>query len=115
MAVTIAIVKRLNAGNRRQVLADVTGPASYTTGGETLTVAQQNQLFPELGQAATVSFATPTTFFQSERNSTGQQLVLDRTNNKMMFFAAGAEVASTTNLSAVTVRCKIDYGFGAIS
>jgi hypothetical protein len=109
MAVTAAIVKRNRAGNGYEAVVDITGPASYTTGGELLTAAQQATLMPELGgvQALDMSKAT---MFTSERDSAGRQLVLDKTNNKMMFFAAGAEVPNATNLSAVTIRCRIVYG-----
>lgn len=107
MAVTIAVIRRNAQGAARTVDVDVTGPASYTTGGETLTTAQQSVI---LGVPVTTLDFSFCEFFYSERDTTGRQLVLDKTNNKMMFFAAGAEAASLANLSAVTIRCKIHFG-----
>jgi hypothetical protein len=109
MAVTIAIVKRQVRGVGYEVIADITGPASYTTGGELLTAAQQAALMPELGanQALDMSKAQ---LFTSERDPAGRMLVLDKTNNKVLSFDAGAQTANATNLSAVTIRCRILYG-----
>lgn len=112
MAVTIAIVNRATIGNAREVTADITGPASYTTGGETLTAAQQAQLFPELGGNPTLSFAV-CKFFDAEvmMGTTPALLscVLDKTNNKMVFTTAGAQTTAATNLSAQVVRAKFRY------
>lgn len=114
MAVTIAIVKRNVEGAAREVVVDVTGPASYTTGGETLTAAQQAQLFPENGAPAAADFSKAT-FFESEvETANARYCILDKTNNKMMFFAGSTQVANATNLSAVTIRCRVEYGFAAV-
>ena|SRR5215831_7333988 len=111
MAVTIAIVKRNVEGQSIEVLADVTGPASYTTGGEALTAAQQTQLFPQQGSPAAADF-TKAVFFESEVEGVNARfLVLDKVNNKMMFWAGSTQVGAATNLSAVTIRCRIEYGF----
>lgn len=109
MAVTLAIVKRRPLGNGYEVIADVTGPASYTTGGETLTAAQQAQLMPELGGAQALDF-TKAQFFMAEVEPANlRSLLLDKANAKMLFTVAGAQVANATNLSAVTIRCRILY------
>lgn len=113
MAVTIAIVSRSVAGNAREVIADITGPASYTTGGELLTAAQQAQLFPELGGNPTLNM-NAIKFFDAEVNLGATPALLsctiDKTNNKIAFTAAGAQAASLANLSAQVVRCKFRYG-----
>lgn len=116
MAVTIAIVKRTVDGGKRTVVFDVTGPASYTNpGGELLTAAQQGQLMPEAGLPAAVAFSAAP-FFESEVEPANlRAVVLDRTNNKMLFTVAGAQVANATNLSAVTIRCRIEYLFTAVA
>lgn len=113
MAVTIAIVSRSAVGNSREVIADITGPASYTTGGETLTAAQQAQLFPELGGNPTLNFAV-CKFFDAEvmMGTTPALLtcVLDKPNNKIVYTTAGAQTTAATNLSAQVVRAKFRYG-----
>jgi hypothetical protein len=110
MAVTLSVAKRLASGNTRRVIVDVTGPASYTTGGELLTAAQQNYLFPELGSGQSLAMSACVYFDSETEPANFRSLVLDKTNNKMLFTAAGAQVASTTNLSAVTIRCEMVYG-----
>lgn len=112
MAVTIAIVKRTRDGNTMQVIADVTGPASYTTGGETLTVAQQIALMPEVGQIAAVDF-TKVTFCHGELDGSLRGYTIDKANNKIVHATAGAQTANATNLSAVVNRIRLVYG-GAI-
>jgi hypothetical protein len=115
VAVTIAITKRVVAGQKREVYADITGPASYTTGGETLTAAQQAALMPELDPSPVLNF-TKVVFFQSEVEPANlRALVLDKTNNKMLFTVAGAQVANATNLSAVVIRCRLDYQVSPIA
>lgn len=99
MAVTTTVLKHGYGNNSRVTILDVTGPASYTTGGETLTAAQINQLAnlpaSKIGDLHS---------FDSETNTAGYTIALDRTNSKILFFTGGSQVASTTNLSAVTVR-----------
>lgn len=114
MAVTITNVKKHRESTSYKSSFDVTGPASYTTGGETLTAAQQAQLFPENGAPAAADFSKAT-FFESEvETANARYCILDKTNNKMMFFAGSTQVANATNLSAVTIRCRVEYGFAAV-
>jgi hypothetical protein len=114
VAVTIAIVKRNVEGGAREVVFDITGPASYTTGGEALTAAQQAQLMPEAGLPAAADYSKAV-FFESEvETANARYLILDKTNNKMMFFAGSTQVAGATNLSAVVIRGRIEYGFVAV-
>lgn len=101
MAVTLNNVRRIVAGNSVRIVGSVTGPASYTTGGETLSAAQIAALTD--GDSTTV--LTSNLSFDSEVvPSSFRALVLDRTNKKMMFTTAFAEVANATNLSAVTIN-----------
>ena len=109
MAVTIAIFANQVDDTAYVTVADITGPASYTTGGEVLTAAQVNQLLPKLGGSAVLADTAKIQFFQSESNTTGQNIVLDRANSKLMYFA-GAQVSAATNLSGGTVRVRIFYG-----
>lgn len=112
MALTVAVVKRLSGGNFREVIADITGDSSYATGGEALAAADLNTLMPELGTLAATD-SDRIVFFVSERDTSGREMALDRTNDKILFYAAGAEVGAATNLSAVTIRCRIVYAVGA--
>lgn len=112
MAVTIAVLSEKNRGRNvtgrdRVVYADVTGPASYTTGGESLTLAQLQALCPGLGKV--VGDWSKVKFFRSEASTSNQKWVLDRTNKKLLCFAAGAEASSSANLSAVTMRICVIY------
>lgn len=109
MAVTLNVVENSVSRDGYLTYIDVTGPASYTTGGETLTAAQVNQMMPKLGGGLLVTDVTKGQFFESEIDASGRYLVLDRTNQKIMFWA-GTQVAAATNLSAVTIRCRIKYG-----
>src|SRR4051812_25226243 len=98
MAVTAAVVKRQARGVGYEVIADITGPASYTTGGETLTAAQQAALMPELGASPALDFSKVQMFQAEVEPANLRSLVLDKTNNKMLFTVAGAQVANLTNL-----------------
>ena len=99
MAVTITVRKTSIEGNRKTVYADVTGPASYTTGGEALSQADLNKLLgtpgAKIGDIA---------LFDAEDSTAGHALVLDRTNSKVMYFNGTTQIANAVNLSAVTAR-----------
>lgn len=113
MAVTLAVVQRNVVGNRRRVIVDVTGPASYTTGGEALTAAQYAFLFPETSANASAAAFSNVVQFDSETNPTSTpaflSCVLDKAGNKMLYTTAGAQTTAATNLSAQTVRCEFVY------
>lgn len=102
MAVTIAVVKRSVEGNRQTVYADVTGPASYTTGGEDLSQSDLNKLLARPGGKI-----GEVTFFAAEDSTGGHALVLDRANSKVLYFNGTTQIAATTNLSAVTARVAV--------
>src|SRR5882762_5243537 len=96
-AVTASIKKTEYASAGRIIIADVTGSASYATGGDTYT----NSLFGILAQAdAIIDCGTP-----------GYVLVPDIPNKKIKYFKGAAgllvEEANATNLSAVTGRVVI--------
>lgn len=101
MAVTLNNVRRVVTGNSVRIVGSVTGPASYTTGGETLTAAQIRALTD--GDSTTA--LTSNLIWDSEVEPANfRATVLDRTNKKLKFTTAFAEVAATTNLSAVTIN-----------
>ena len=109
MALTITVVKRLAARNHRSVIADITGDSSYPTGGEAITAAQVAALLgePPVATASLVPFILCT----SERSTGGYTIALDRTNTKVMFWAASAEATNAGDLSAVVVRVRLDFNF----
>lgn len=109
MAVTISNVRHNVLGNVRQVTFDVAGPASYTTGGEALTAAQINELMPHYGGRLLATDSDKVSFFQSDRNASDQYMILDKANDKVMYFTNAGQIAATTNLSAVTLSAKIEY------
>lgn len=105
MSVTLSNVKRVVAGNSVRITGSCTGPASYTTGGETLTATQIRQL---TAGASSTSLASVIAFDPDASDATNfRTLVLDKTNGKMLFVAGATQVASTTNLSAVTLNFEL--------
>jgi hypothetical protein len=101
MAVTMNNVRRIVAGNSVRIVGSITGPASYTTGGETLSAAQIAAL---TDGDSTTSLSNNLTFDSEVVPTSFRATVLDRTNKKLMFTTAFAEVANATNLSAVTIN-----------
>lgn len=110
MALTITEVKQNVAGGFYETIVDITGDSSYATGGEALAAADVNKLMPRLGGNLAATDSDKVQFFLSETDVSGRTLALDKTNDKVLFYAAGAEVAGTTNLSAVTIRAVVRYG-----
>lgn len=110
MALTISVVKRTVSGNARHVYVDVTGDSSYPTGGEAVTAAMEGVIKGEPTRAA-VNLSDWVVFASSETNPAGYRISVDTANDKILFFDVDSEVANATDLSAVTVRCRIDYGF----
>ena len=109
MAVTLSNLRFNVLGNERMGIVDVTGPASYTTGGESLTAAQINQLMPEFAGKLAATDADKVEFFMSDRNASDQYLILDQPNDKIMYFTNAGQVAGATNLSAVTIQARYFY------
>ena len=114
MAVTVALVKRTRIGNVRRVIADITGPASYTANGEVLTIAQVQALMPEVFSNTASLPATAAAVIQTEVEvpPTGHALCLDRSSWKFRYFNGTTEIAGAVNLSAVTIRVVLSYGVG---
>lgn len=81
-------------GSKIRKLIRVTGPTSYATGGESLTLG--------LSRVELV-LVDPAT------NGTDLRLVAwDYTNSKLKWFdLAGAEIAATTDLSAYALRAEV--------
>lgn len=108
MAVTLSNIKHIVQGNERKTYFDVTGPASYTTGGETVTIAQQRQI--QRADVPTAIDLTKITFVESEvEPANARYCTIDKTNNKVMFWAGSTQVANATNLAAVVIRCCVTY------
>lgn len=112
MAVTIANVRRSRAGNIRKVFVDITGPASYTSpGGEVLTLAQLQALFPEIWGSLQALPANLNNIlkFDAETPITGQAVVLDRATLKIKYYNGTTEIANAVALNAVVTRVEISY------
>lgn len=105
MAVTITSKKQVVAGNARITYVDLTGPASYTTGGEALSAADIVKLAGGKPGAVIADILQ----FDAEPSTGGHSVVLDRTNSKVMFFNGTTQIAATTNLSGVTVRVAVTH------
>lgn len=102
MAVTITTRKHSVEGNRSTVYVDITGPASYTTGGEALTQSNLNQLAGRPG-----AVIGELVLFDAEDSTGGHALVLDRTNSKIMYFNGTTQIGAAVNLSTVTARVAV--------
>lgn len=106
MAVTISTpVKRVVRGNERVAYVDLTGPASYTTGGEALSAADIVKLCGGKAGAVIGDIVS----FDAEPSTAGHTVVLDRANSKIMYFNGTTQIAAATNLSAVTVRAAVTH------
>lgn len=118
MAVTMAVVRRTKLANLRQVIVDITGPASYTTGGEALTAAQQAFLMPEQSPNILTQDWTKVIVFDAEVSATTVpaflSCILDRAGAKIWYTTAGAQTANATNLSAQVIRARVTYMVGAV-
>lgn len=105
MAVTITSKKVVVAGNARVRYVDITGPASYTTGGEALSAADLKALTsPTYGAIGDIIQ------LDAETSTGGHAVALDRANSKIMYFNGTTQIANAVNLSAITVRAAVVYG-----
>lgn len=109
MAVSIANVTHNVVGNKRRTAFEVTGPASYTAGGEALTAAQINQLMPHYAGQLAATDSDKVLFFASDRDSSDRYMILDKANDKIMYFTNAGQVTAATNLSSVTLAAQIEY------
>jgi hypothetical protein len=102
MALTYSKVARLAAGNYRKNVFDFTADATYTAGGYSLATADLEAL---IGPDATIGQIIS---FDSETNTAGVSLSLDRTNTKLKFYLGGTE--ATTTVSTASVRATLYHG-----
>lgn len=114
MALTVALVKDCGpVGAGYEAIVDITGDSSYATGGEPLAAIDLQTMMPRIAKAEIAADApscAKVQWFESERDAAGRQWALDRTNVKLLNFAAGAETGAAANLSAVTIRARVRYG-----
>lgn len=110
MAVTAVMVEKSVTNDGYISYVDITGPASYTTGGEALTAGQVNAILPMLGGGLAVAdLPKVLQFITSEITAGGYEATIDRPNGKVLFFA-GPQVAGAVNLAAVVCRVRLKYG-----
>jgi hypothetical protein len=102
MAVTIAQVRKSQEGSAKVNYVDITGPASYTTGGEALSQSDLNALVGDVGVKI-----GDLNHFDAEVTSGGHTLFLDRTNSKILFWNGTTQIANATNLSTFTSRVRV--------
>ena len=99
MALTYSVTNRVVAGNERVHYVAFTTDNSYATGGYTLAAADF-KAFLNPSYSSTSSVAS----FISETNANGYSVALDKTNSKLVVFAAGAQATTTTSTQVVTAR-----------
>lgn len=110
MAVTAAVVEQSVTNDGYISYVDITGPASYTTGGEALTAGQVNAIMPKLGGGLAVAdLPRVLQFVQSEVGVGGHAATIDRATGKVLFFI-GPQVAGAVNLGTVVCRVRLKYG-----
>lgn len=102
MAVTFNVVRRVVSDNAIRITGTVTGPASYTTGGETLSAAQI-KLLTDGDSSTALSASGPYSFDSEVEPANFRSLVLDRTNKKLLFTAGATQVTSTTDLHLLSI------------
>lgn len=99
MAVSVALVDQFVAGNKRVVTADVTMDSSYLSGGEPLTLAQLG-LTDHTASVVTMKSPGSTTVNVTQGYYDGALLHL--------FDETPAEVASTSDLTGVVMRLRVE-------
>lgn len=100
MAVTVSRANNPQVeGARRVTVTNITFDSSYPTGGEPLT-------FSDLGLTS-VEFAIAT--LKTAGTGSVTQVWYDIPNQKLLAFAAAAQIANTTDISAVTAQV-VAYG-----
>ena len=101
----VANLKKRVEGGRRKVVADITFSNSYATNGDSFVAADIAAITKALNVDNAAADLTGVEVLDSESGSDGTTVYLDRANKKLKAFK-GAEVANTTNLSAITIRCE---------
>jgi hypothetical protein len=87
MALTNTVRVSEVLGERKFVVANVTGDSSYATGGEAFVPADIGLEYIDSVWGG----------------GSGYSVTYDRTNGKLLFFAGASQVSNTTDLSAVSV------------
>ena len=105
MALTYSTVGRLNAGNFRTRVVDITADSTYTTSGYALTTADYSSLLGGPLETTTTSADSRIILFDCVPNASDTIGIYDSTNKKLLFFVGGSE--ATTTISSKTVRCQI--------
>lgn len=94
MAASTSIVRQGVPGDLAEVVMDITGDASYPTGGYAVTVPLSQIVLADITPGA----------------ATGHPVAWDYAAGKLkVFTSGGAEVAAATNLSTMVVRAQF-YG-----
>lgn len=102
MAVTIAQKLRAGEGSSKVNYVDITGPASYTTGGEALSASDLKSLIGDVN-----ALIGDINHFDAEVTGGGHTLFLNRATSKVQFFNGTTEIANATNLSTFTSRVRV--------
>jgi len=100
MPITVVQLRRGVGGNTRWSDFTVNFDSSYPTGGEAIAASDWVKIG---GHGMT---AAKCQMFSCETDVSGNSVALDRTNDKLLLFTAAAEAASTSNQSAITIRCR---------
>ena len=92
-------IHQSKGGGTMRYCSTAKGPASYTTGGETM----------DLTTDISMSGTLVTCDLKNNDGSGAYYSNYDYTNNKLLFFvsATGVEVSSGTDLSGLTVRLSV--------
>lgn len=98
---TYTSIARLSGGNYHERVVDVTADGTYSTGGYALATADYQALIGGPNNRAIGDFYN----FVAETNLGGYTVSLDRTNQKLVWLAAGAE--ATTTISSKVVRVRV--------
>lgn len=92
------------APGRVQKTFDITFSSSYATNGDTWPTADIERAMPQINDLTLIEI------FLTEPMSGGASVYLDKSNKKLKLYnAGGTESPNTTNNTAVTVRCQIEY------
>ena len=105
MGLTYSVVGKMNAGNFRTRVVDITADSTYTTSGYALTTADYSSLIGGPLETTTTSADSRIILFDVVPNITDTTAIYDSTNRKLLFFVGASE--ATTTISSKTVRCQI--------
>lgn len=112
MATTYSKVADIVAGNSRKRIIDISFTSTqYASGGIALAAADYSSLINAPASQSTTQSMSYILSFNSEKNSTGQTLALDRTNQKIQVFLGSTEATTTiSSTTTTTSRAVVIYG-----